>query len=131
MSGVIAGFDHVDFSDWAGSGSLLPPRNSDNLAESALRRGYPTYGYRVGSRGSVSSAAWEKPHRSGWTPLLEGEFDMAYSPLLELRYGSGYLLSCSLDLEERDEPMVDQIIRRVIETTASTAVANRELKAVA
>ncbi len=122
---LIAGFDHVDFSDWAGSGSLLPPRNSDNLAESALRRGYPAYGYRVGSRGSVSSAAWEKPHRSGWTPLLEGEFDMAYSPLMELRYGSGYLINCSLDLEERPEPMVDQLTRRVIETAATAATEPR------
>ena len=122
---LIAGLDHVDFSDWAGSGSLLPPRSSDNLAESALRRSYPTYGYRVGSRGSVSSAAWEKPHRSGWTPLLEGEFDMAYSPLMELRYGNGYLLSCSLDLEEREEPMVDLLARRVIETTANATVEPR------
>ena len=122
---LISGLDQVDFSDWAGSGSLLPTRNFDDLAESALRRGYPTYGYRVGSRGSVSSAAWEKPHRSGWTPLLEGEFDMAYSPLMELRYGNGYLLSCSLDVEERAEPMGVELIRRIIKTTAAATVEPR------
>lgn len=119
------GMDAADFRDWAGSGSLLPPGNHQNLSESALRRGYPTYGYRVGSRGSVSSAAWEKPHHSGWTPLLEGEFDMAYSPLMELRFGRGYLLNCSLDLEERTDPASDLLTRRVIESTITATVQPR------
>ena len=47
---LIVGLDENDLRDWTGSGSLLPPRNADDLAESALRRGYPVYGYRVGAR---------------------------------------------------------------------------------
>ena len=39
--------------------------------------------------GGVTSAAIEKPHRSGWRPLLECEFDLAYTPLMELDYGKG------------------------------------------
>ena len=122
---LLAGLDEEDFRDWAGAGTLLPSRNEENLAENALRRGYPIYGYRVSTRGSVSSAAWEKPQRSGWTPLLEGEFDMAYSPLLELHYGEGYLLSCSLDLEDRQDPMVDLMARRVIQAAASAEASPR------
>lgn len=122
---LITRLDENDFRDWTGSGSLIAPRNTDNLKESAQRRGYPVYGFRVGARGSVSSAAWEKPHRSGWTPLLEGEFDMAYSPLMELRHGKGYLLSCSLDLEDRAEPLEEVLARRVIQSAASAKVEPR------
>lgn len=113
---LLTGLAGDDFTNWSGAGTLRADRNEDNLKESALRRGYPIYGYRVGSRGSVSSAAWEKPHYSGWTPLLEGEFDMAYSPLLELAYGKGYLLSFSLDVEDRVDPVADMLVRRAVET---------------
>ena len=33
----------------------------------------------------MASVALEKPHYGNFTPLLEGEFDLAFSPLLELR----------------------------------------------
>lgn len=122
---ILAGLDAPDFQDWRGEGSLVPKANEDNLAVSALRKGYPSYGYRVGSRGSVSSAAWEKPHHSGWTPLLEGEFDLAYSPLMELHFGRGLVLSCSLDVEGREDPVARLITRRVIEAAASLPLEPR------
>jgi beta-galactosidase len=63
-------------------------------------RDQPYAGWHWGNRGGVSSAAIEKPHRSGWRPLLECEFDLAYTPLMELDYGQGRLLVCTLDLED-------------------------------
>lgn len=42
----------------------------------------------------------EKPHRSGWRPLLQCEFDLAYTPLMELDWGQGRLMLCTLDLED-------------------------------
>lgn len=122
---ILAGLNEKDFQDWRGEGTLVPAINEENLATSALRKGYPAFGYRVGSRGSVSSAAWEKPHHSGWTPLLEGEFDLAYSPLMELRYGRGLVLSCSLDVEGREDPAARLIARRVIEAAATLPEAPR------
>jgi beta-galactosidase len=60
----------------------------------------PYAGWRWGNRGTVASAAIEKPHRSGWRPLLETEFDLAYSPLMELDYGKGKIVWSQLDLED-------------------------------
>lgn len=112
---ILAGLDAEDFRDWRGASSLISP-----TAEVSLPRDpkvYPTYGWRWGSRGGVSSSAWEKPHRSGWTPLLEGEFDLAYSPLLELRHGAGLVVYCGLDLEKRGdaEPVAAELVSRLVE----------------
>ncbi len=60
----------------------------------------PTWGWRWGTRGTVSSAPVEKPHQSGWRPLLECEFDLAYSPLMELDFGKGKIVLYTLDLED-------------------------------
>ncbi len=117
---VLRGLSQDDFRDWRGSGTLVPPtRNtaldkdfSDMKSVSEGRR----YGWHWGNRGSVSSAAVEKPHLSGWRPILEGEFDLAYSPLMELHYGSGLALWCSLDVEGRssDEPVAEVVTRRLL-----------------
>ncbi|MEO8614740.1 MAG: hypothetical protein ABI600_06335 [Luteolibacter sp.] len=117
---LLVRLDADDLRDWKGSSTLLPPYNADDLTNSAQRRGYPTYGYRVGGRGGVSSSTWEKPHHSGWTPLLEGEFDLAYSPLMELAYGKGTMISNSLDVEGRPEPVAQMLTQRLIEYAAST-----------
>ena len=63
-------------------------------------RDQPYAGWHWGNQGGVSSAAIEKPHLSGWRPLLECEFDLAYSPLMELDYGRGRVILCTLDLED-------------------------------
>ncbi len=71
----------------------------------------PYAGWHWGNRGGVTSAAIEKPHRSGWRPLLECEFDLAYTPLMELDYGQGRLIVCTLDLE--DHVALDPAARRM------------------
>ncbi|MBM4036161.1 MAG: hypothetical protein FJ291_30880, partial [Planctomycetes bacterium] len=53
----------------------------------------------AGGRGVVCGAPIEKPHLSSWRPVLECGFDLAYSPLMELDYGKGRLVLCTLDLE--------------------------------
>jgi beta-galactosidase len=58
------------------------------------------YGWRWGNRGAVSSAPVEKPHRSSWRPILETEFDLAYTPLMEMDHGKGRITLCTLDLED-------------------------------
>lgn len=120
---LLADLDAQDLRDWRGSSTLLPPYNADDLDAASKIRGYPTYGYRVGGRGGVSSSAWEKPHHSGWTPLLEGEFDLAYSPLMELNYGKGLIIANSLDVEDRLDPVARMLTQRVIEY-AATAKSN-------
>lgn len=108
---VTAGLDATDLRDWAGASDLLPDK--EPLPEMNVE---PPYGWHWGNRGGVASAAVEKPHLSGWRPILECEFDSAYSPLMELDYGHGRLMLCLLDLEGRTatEPCADQLARSLL-----------------
>jgi beta-galactosidase len=104
--------DADDLRDWTGSSSLIaayPEYVGDYLRGN--ERDQPYAGWHWGNRGGVSSTAIEKPHRSGWRPLLECEFDLAYTPLMELDYGRGRLTVCTLDLE--DHVALDPAARRL------------------
>jgi beta-galactosidase len=107
---VLRGLDDVDLRDWAGAGTLVEP-----YATSDVER-LPVYGWHWGNRGSVSSAPIEKPHLASWRPILEGEFDLAYSPLMELDYGRGRVILCTLDLEDREpiDPAAEQLTVQLI-----------------
>ena len=111
-SPVTDGIDADDLRDWTGSSTLIeayPEYVGDYLRGNEGDQPYA--GWHWGNRGGVSSAAIEKPHRSGWRPLLECEFDLAYTPLMELDYGKGRLLVCTLDLE--DHVALDPAARRL------------------
>lgn len=120
---ALAGLDAGDFQDWAGTGDLVSALDAPLPSTEGTAFRAPTFGYRWGTRGSVSSAAVEKPHRSGWTPLLEGEFDLAYSPLQELRVGAGRLLWCQLDIEGRavTEPAARRVVENLLQIANSGA----------
>jgi len=96
---VASGLDDTDLHDWRGFSSLLEPK-PDYTKPGIPRHPLPIWGWRWGSRGTVSSASIEKPHCSGWRPLMETEFDLAYSPLMELNYGKGRVLLSTFDLED-------------------------------
>jgi hypothetical protein len=100
-SPATSGLDADDLRDWAGSSTLIEayPTYQGNYLK-GNEGAQPYAGWHWGNRGGVTSAAIEKPHRSGWRPLLECEFDLAYSPLMELDCGKGRLIVCSLDLED-------------------------------
>jgi beta-galactosidase len=136
-SPVTLGIDADDLRDWTGSSALIDAypkyiagacaegNERDESGPQASRtrgEGAGTYvlgnegdqpyaGWHWGNRGAVTSAAIEKPHRSGWRPLLECEFDLAYTPLMELDYGKGRLMVCTLDLE--DHVAQDSAARRL------------------
>jgi len=120
---LINGFDGEDFRDWPGAGTLLPREENTGFDDPV--RATPLYGWRWGTRGSVSSTAWEIPHHSGWKPLLQGEFDLAYSPLMTLALGEGHVVFCGLDLEKRGaaNPVGDRMLRRML-TWLDTADAS-------
>ena len=93
---VVAGLTNDNLRDWAGDGTLViayPHRPGSEWLDA--------YGWRWGNRGSVSSTPIEKPHRSSFRPILECEFDLAYSPLMEMEFGKGRVTLCTLDLEAR------------------------------
>ena len=97
---LLSGLDERDLRDWNGSGTLIaarPPIDSDNRGGAR----YPTHTWHWGNRGSVCSAPIEKPQRSAWRALLECDFDLASTPVMELDVGRGRITWCQLDLEAR------------------------------
>jgi beta-galactosidase len=126
-----AGLDESDLRDWRGHSTLLNPRPDYLIGTSPDERisktQFPYAGWRWGNRGAVASAAIEKPHRSGWTPLLEGEFDLAYSPLMELDYGKGKVIWSQLDLEDHAslDPAANRLARQVVNYATTTPLAPR------
>lgn len=132
-SPVAQGIDAGDLCNWTGSSTLIPAYpeyvgnylrgNWDNL---------PYAGWHWGNRGGVTNAAIEKPHRSGWTPLLECEYDLAYTPLMKLDYGKGRLIVCTLDLEDHValDPAARLMARHVMDYALHSPMAPRVNKAV-
>ncbi len=105
---LMDGLKTEDLSDWSGTSHMMPPGPSVGGVEPWFT---PAYGWHWGNRGVVSSAPMEKPHRSSWRPLLECEFDLAYTPLMEMEYGRGRVTLCTLDLE--DMSATDPAARRL------------------
>ncbi len=118
---ISKGLDAGALRDWNGAGTLVPETDGVALMPNEDK---PPYGWHWGNRGSVSSAMIEKPHLAGWTPILEGEWDLAYSPLLELRRGRGLALLCSLDLEARTtpDPVADRLMLAMLRYAAEAEV---------
>ncbi|HLX61180.1 MAG TPA: glycoside hydrolase family 2 TIM barrel-domain containing protein [Planctomycetota bacterium] len=114
-SPVTSGIDGDDLRDWTGNSALIEahPQYVVGTYLKGNEGDQPYAGWHWGNRGGVSSAAIEKPHRSGWRPLLECEFDLSYTPLMELDYGQGRLVFCTLDLE--DHVAADPAARRLAE----------------
>ncbi len=111
---ILAGLDGEDFRDWHGAGTLQDPAPTMDLSRPVPL--VPRWGWHVNNTGSVASASLEKPHLGRWTPLLEGEFDLAYSPLMEARMGNGIMVWCGLDLDGRTEadPSAEIVSRRLL-----------------
>jgi beta-galactosidase len=125
------GLDSEDLRDWRGHGTLLEPRpdylNGTGPDVRPSKTTYPYAGWRWGNRGTVASAAIEKPHRSGWRPLLECEFDLQYSPLMELDFGKGRIVWSQLDLEDHAalEPAAQLLGKQVVDYAMTATLAPR------
>ncbi len=126
---ALAGLDATDLRDWTGESRLVVARPDYVKTEHAKApSGSPYWGWRWGARHVVSSAAVEKPHRTGWRPLLECEFDLAYSPLMTLDYGKGTLTLCTLDLEDHvsADPAAAKLATQMLHTVTTTPSAPRK-----
>ena len=118
---VVAGLDATDLQNWRGTGTLVDPKPAYDFNT------LPSHGWRWGAEGTVSSAAIEKPHFSGWRPILECEFDLAYSPLMELDYGRGRATLCTLDVEDNipADPVAERLTRQIIHYAATAPLLPR------
>lgn len=131
-SPITANLGDTDLQDWNGASTLLTPYPDylrGGTPYTALSKtNYPYAGWRWGNRHTVASAAVEKPHRSGWRPLLECEFDLSYSPLMELDFGAGRLIWCQLDLEDHAalDPAARRLAAKVVEYARTAPLSPRK-----
>ncbi|HEV7300719.1 MAG TPA: hypothetical protein VGN72_15240 [Tepidisphaeraceae bacterium] len=118
---VLTGLSNDNLRDWAGEGTLVAAYPHRPGAE-----WLSAYGWRWGNRGSVSSTPIEKPHRSSFRPIIESEFDLAYSPLMEMDFGKGRVTLCRLDLEGRangDDPAAMKLAAQMMKHVVSGPIA--------
>ena len=91
---VLDGLQPADLINWRGSPDLLP--------EKQWHRSYDFYhAPKWTNSHAVASTALELPEMGGFTPLIECEFDLNYSPLLQFRCGQGEVIYSSLDFTGR------------------------------
>ncbi|MDJ1183958.1 glycoside hydrolase family 2 protein [Roseofilum casamattae] len=123
---AIEGLDREDLRDWRGASSLVEayPDTTETGFETSPH-GFPPYGWHWGNQGSVSSSAMEKPHLSSWRPILESEFDLAYTPLMELDYGGGRLILSTLDFADNIplDPAATQLAKQLLDYAATAPLA--------
>jgi beta-galactosidase len=128
---ITGGLDAADLEQFTGQSTLLPPhRDFDYDWRTQRFEGnahYPAYGWRWGGHHGVSSIPLEVPHRSGFTPLMVGGFDLAYSPLMVGRLGAGKLVLCTLALEDHAavDPVARLLLQRVMSPASYDGVAER------
>ncbi|MGE5610772.1 MAG: sugar-binding domain-containing protein [Bacillota bacterium] len=131
-SPITGGIDADDLRDWTGSSSLIEahPQYVPGTYLKGNEGDQPYAGWHWGNRGGVSSAAIEKPHRSGWHPLLECEFDLSYTPLMELDYGQGRVMLCTLDLEDHvaTDPAARRLAGQIMNYAAHAPLSTRAVK---
>lgn len=122
---VGAGLDDMDLRDWGGESTLVDshPREYRDQGD----YGMPRYGWRWGNRGGISSGAPEAPHQAGWKSIMVSEFDLAYAPAMELDFGKGRVIWCSVDLEDYvpSEPAAVALALQLVKYATTSALSPR------
>jgi beta-galactosidase len=112
---ITLGLDAEDLCNWTGKSSLIPVKSIKDYT--MVTSGYPLYGWHWSNRGTVASLALEKPHYGSWRPILQCEFDLAYSPLMEQEVNKGKILWNTLDLEDHyaNDPVAKELACRILD----------------
>lgn len=119
---LLTGLEADHLHDWRGEATILPSR----LAYTLRPRYGPTVkwcgidvtrAWRCGCRGNVASVLIEKPARGDFLAIIDGGYNLQYSPLLEYREGKGMVLFCQVDVTGRteSEPAADVFIRNILQ----------------
>jgi len=118
---LLAGLNVERLHDWRGEATLL----SSQLKYEMRPRYGPTVRWcdipvtrvwRCGNRGNVASVLIEKPARGDFLPILDGGYNLQYSPLLEYREGRRMVLFCQLDVTGRteSEPAAEMLVQNLL-----------------
>ena len=104
---VLQGVGAPELADWSVLPALLPEGSAP------LR---PNYNFRAAPYGAVASVMIEIPTRGAFTPLMQGEFDLAMTPLLETRLDGRRWVFCQLSLVDgaATEPAAARLTRNLV-----------------
>jgi len=137
---ILKGLQDRDFRNWRGSASLVDPyQASRNESGRPLEANLTQWEYmwndgkdhrrpfKWGDRGTVSTIVLHKPERGNFVPVLDCEFNLDYTPLMEYRSGNGRLMFCQVDIEGRTEdhfspmadPVADTLFGNLVETLSA------------
>ena len=128
---ALAGIANVDLADWRGQTTLGP---LDGPPASLDERQRWKRVWRCSRQGVVASTIVEKPHISGFRPLIDTGFDLRYTALWEVAEGAGRMLFCQLDVTDRIglDPVADTLLRNLIaDLTSRNAPRQRTARRVA
>lgn len=116
-SPLFAGLQPKDLVNWRGSPDLLPE------GRQAVSSDAP-HAPKWTNRHAVASVALKTPQIAGFTPLIETEFDLAYTPLLQWREGKGCVYYSSLDFSGRlgVDPAATLLAGNLLKTISSTTL---------
>lgn len=134
---LLEGLNDERLRDWNGDATLISPKLK-NLPEFESK--YPagdwlgfrnTRVWKVNNTGQVASVIIEKPQTGDFLPIIDGGFDLQYSPLLLARQGNGEILFCQMDLSARtaSDPAADRLLANIVAWTGAP-VASRQNKVV-
>jgi hypothetical protein len=116
---ILAGLTDEDFANWRGSTDIEEPYPKPppaiQLAHKGLKR-FP----RWSNKGIVSFYQVEKPQVGNFRVLLDCEYDLNLTPLMEFSIGRGTVLLNLLDVTNRYgiDPVATQVVNRMLETIA-------------
>lgn len=114
-SPVFDGLKPEDLINWRGSPDLLPEGRQVVSSDAP-------HAPKWTNRHAVASVVLKTPQVAGFTPLIETEFDLAYTPLLQWREGKGSVYFSSLDFSARlgVDPAATLLAGNLIKTISST-----------
>ncbi len=119
---TLTGLDAENLRNWRGEATILPPR----VDYTPGRKGYPftmwcgievSRAWRAGCYGNVASVLIEKPAAGDFLPIVDGGFNLQYSPLMQYSEGKGMILFCQMDVTGRteDDPAAMQLVANMLE----------------
>ncbi len=107
---LAAGLVAESLHDWRGSATLVSV-GPDRDGRANSRRTV-----HWSNRGIVAANVLETPHFGPFRTVLDTEFDLAYTPLMQWRHGRGEVVFCQMDVTARTktEPAAETLKRNVV-----------------
>ena len=125
---ALAGISNDLLHDWRGSATLIPPHfdlpDWEDTYPMVDWLGFKnSRAWKWGSQGQVASVVIEKPQGGDFLSILDGGFDVQYSPLLEARVGSGRIVFCQMDVTGRTEtdPAAQRLLANLVHYAMTSA----------